>query len=302
MASVQHEFAPPAPRGIFPALVLALVAHGLLLLILTAGVQWRRSAPVVAAEAELWAAVPQAAAPTPAPEIEPEPPQPQTAPLPPPAPPVVQAPKASQVPPDIVLEKEKQRQRELEKEKAEREKERLAKLEQEKREREKERERLEKEKQTKLAQEKARADKDKLAKADAAKKEKEEARRLEEMRQQNLKRMAGLAGAGNGDARATGTSAQSAGPSAGYAGRIVARIRPNIVFTDSLVGNPETHVEVHTAPDGTILMARSRIVKSSGARAWDEAVLKALEKTEVLPKDTDGRIPSPMVLIFRPKD
>ncbi|MGQ0711099.1 MAG: cell envelope integrity protein TolA [Rhodoferax sp.] len=298
MAAVQHEFAPPAPRGLLPALVLALLAHALLALVLSVGVHWRRSAPVVAAEAELWAAVPQAAAPAAEPEPEPEP-QPTTAPLPP-QPVPVQPPKDTTPPPDIVLEKEKQRQRQAELDKAQREKERLAKLEQEKRERE----RLEKDKQAKLAQDKARTDKDRLAKLDAAKKEKEEARRLEEMRQQNLKRLAGLAasGGGTGDAKASGTAAQSAGPSAGYAGRIVARVRPNIVFTETLSSNPVARVEVHTAPDGTILMSRTRIVQSSGVRTWDEAVLKALEKTEVLPKDVDGRIPSPMEISFRPKN
>ena len=36
--------------------------------------------------------------------------------------------------------------------------------------------------------------------------------------------------------------------------------------------------------------------------AWDEAVLRAITKTEMLPRDTDGRVPSPLVISFRPKD
>jgi colicin import membrane protein len=42
-------------------------------------------------------------------------------------------------------------------------------------------------------------------------------------------------------------------------------------------------------------------VRSSGSKAWDEAVLRALDKTEVLPRDTDGRVPSPVVIEFKPK-
>jgi len=31
-------------------------------------------------------------------------------------------------------------------------------------------------------------------------------------------------------------------------------------------------------------------------------VLRAIDKTEILPRDTDGRVPSPMQLEFRPRD
>jgi colicin import membrane protein len=40
------------------------------------------------------------------------------------------------------------------------------------------------------------------------------------------------------------------------------------------------------------------IVKSSGVPAWDEAVLKAVDKTAVLPRDENGKVPSPMLLSF----
>jgi colicin import membrane protein len=57
-------------------------------------------------------------------------------------------------------------------------------------------------------------------------------------------------------------------------------------------------VEVRTGPDGAIVSRK--VIKSSGNKAWDEAVLKALDKTESLPRDADGRIPSPLVIGFRP--
>lgn len=283
-------------------MLLALLAHGLLVLILSAGIQWKRSAPPQAAfEAELWSAVPQQAAPA-APIDVPEEPTAATPPLPPvPVQPVAPPPPAVKTPaPDITLAKEKERLRKEELQRQELEKQKQEKLKQEKEKAAKdkaEKERLEKEKLAKDRQKD-----DKQAKLDAAKKEKEELRRLEEMRQQNLKRMAGMAasGGGSGDAKSSGTAAQSSGPSAGYAGRIRARVKPNIVFADSLATNAAAEVEVRTSPDGTILSAR--IVQSSGVKAWDEAVLKALEKTEVLPKDTDGRVPSPMIISFRPRD
>ncbi len=108
------------------------------------------------------------------------------------------------------------------------------------------------------------------------------------MRQENLRRMQEMAG-GTGGPTSTGTAPRSAGPSDSYAGRIRARVRPNIVFTDDIAGNPTAEVEVRMAPDGTIISRK--IVKSSGVKSWDDAVLRALDKTEVLPRDVDGRVP-----------
>lgn len=290
------EFAPPPTAGLLRALLLALIAHALLVAALTWGVNWRRQAELTPAEAELWASVPVAAAPKlqePPPEppaVEPPPPPPQPQPLPPPEP-VVQPPKV-----DIALEQEKQRklkQRELEQQKLKAEQ---AKLEQAK---------LEKAKLEKIKQEKAKADKLKQDLADKAKREqikKQEAlqaKQLEAQRQKNLQRIAGLAGASGGPS-ATGTALKSAGPSASYAGRIKARIKPNIVFTEDINGNPTAEVKVRTAPEGSII--GRKLLKSSGNKAWDDAVLRAIDKTEALPRDTDGRVPPVLVISFRPKD
>ncbi len=106
--------------------------------------------------------------------------------------------------------------------------------------------------------------------------------------------------AGTGSPSSTGTAARDAGPSAGYAGRIVARVKPNIIFTDEIAGNPAAEVELRMAPDGTIVSRR--VVKSSGVAAWDDAVLRAIDRTAVLPRDVDGRVPSPIVIVFRPRD
>jgi colicin import membrane protein len=105
--------------------------------------------------------------------------------------------------------------------------------------------------------------------------------------------------AGSGAPGATGTAAKSSGPSASWAGRVVGRVRPNIVFTDDIPGNPEAVVAVRLAPDGTIVS--KSIKKSSGNKGWDDAVLRALDKTEVLPRDIDGRVPPAGDLVFKPK-
>ena len=111
--------------------------------------------------------------------------------------------------------------------------------------------------------------------------------------------MAGLAGSA-GAPSSTSTAVQAAGPSAGYGSRVAAKIRSNIVYTESLTGNQEALVEVRTAPDGGIVSRK--LLKSSGTRSWDDAVLKAIDKTEVLPRDVDGRVPAILEISFRPRD
>lgn len=308
-AAERLEFAPPATPGLLRALLLALLAHGLLLAALTWGVQWKRDAPQPSFDAELWAAVPQEAAP-PAPPpmpIKPLPTPPKT-PTPPvqatPSVPVEPAPQPVAEPPrvDIALEREKQRQREQERLAQARE---LEKIKQEKLLREKllmEKQQQEQRQAKRLAAEKAQAEKrqaEKRKQAQEKKKAEQDAKRLEAQRQQNLQRMAGMADA-TGSASASGTALRSVGPSASYAGRIRARVKPNIVFTQDIAGNPTAEVEVRTAPDGTIVARK--ITRSSGVKEWDDAVLKALDKTEILPRDIDGSMPSALLLVFRPKD
>jgi colicin import membrane protein len=136
-------------------------------------------------------------------------------------------------------------------------------------------------------------------KIDKAFEAKKLAEQKEAERQKNLEWMAGLAGA-SGAPSAQGTALQSSGPSSGYAGLIKGRVRPNLVFPGSVSGNPLVSVEVRLAPDGTVL-GRPRVLKSSGNPEWDEAVVRAFEKTEVLPRD-GGKIWSPLVIDWRVND
>ena len=290
---------PQRPSGLRRGAVLAIVIHGGLVVALAVGVSWRSREPT-GATAELWAAVPEFAAPAP---VAPPPPPPAPAPpAPVPAPPSPapepkvdpQAAREAQ----IAIEKAK-RERELEIERErEREKERKAKAEAEKKRLLAEREAQRKKEEAEVAQRKKLAELEAQRKKLAAERaEKAELARLEKLREDNLKRIQGQAGA-TGGPTATGTAQRDAGPSAGYAGRIIARVKPNIVFTDAIVGKPTASVEVRTAPDGTII--GRRIVKASGNKEWDEAVLRALDRTEILPRDTDGRVPSPMTIDFTP--
>lgn len=264
---------PRNPDSVGRGLAMALAVHALLLIAIAFGVSWRSSNPA-GVEAELWAAVPQIAAPKP---VEPEPtPQPVKKPEPPPPPPKVETPKQDDA--QIAIEKAK---REEQKRKEEQR-------------REDELKRQKEEQQRKLAE----AEKLKKEQAEQKKREAAAEAAAQAQRQKQLERMAALAG--DGAPTSTGTAAKSAGPSASYAGRIKARILPNIVFPDSVSGNPQATVEVKVAPDGTII--GRRLLKSSGVPAWDEAVLRAIDKTEVLPRDTDGRVPPSLEISFRPRD
>jgi colicin import membrane protein len=302
-ASMHLELAPPPAQGLGRSLGLALVVHLLLLIALTWGISWPTdSTPAV--EAELWSALPKAAAPPPpppAPEPTPEPPPP------PPAPKVKPTPPAPSRDADIAIAKQKkaeqekkleQEQLKLKKQIEQKEKEKA--LEQQRqREKEKAQEQRDK-KELALKEQKEKDRKNKERKEQEAKRAAQDERKLQAMRDENLRRMAGMAGA-TGSPNATGDALRASGPSPSYGGRIIARVKPNIVFNpDDVSGNPVAEVEVRTAPDGKIMSRK--LIKSSGNKAWDEAVIKALDKTDTLPRDTDGTIPTMMVLGFKPRD
>jgi TonB family protein len=121
------------------------------------------------------------------------------------------------------------------------------------------------------------------------------------LRQENLARIRGLV--------ENNTRSTNAGPpsplvfrnfSSSYVSLLIARIKPNLTYPESLSGNPRTEVEVNIDQEGNIL--NRRIVQSSGSKAWDDAVLSAIDRTAVIPKDIDGRVPNKLVIVFRPLD
>jgi colicin import membrane protein len=261
-AAHRLEFAPPLPQGTGRAFGLAVLAHLFLAGALTWGVSWKREATVATVEAELWSALPQQAAPK---LVE--------AAAPPPPPPPKPIPKEEPPPaktPDIVTEKIKPKP-----------------------------EPKPEVKPPPKPEPKQEVKPDPKPQVNKAQEERKLAEQREAERQKNLDRIAGMAGA-SGAPSATGNATQSGSPSSGYAGLIKGRVKPNLVFTGTVSGNPLVAVEVKLAPDGTIL-GRPRVVKSSGNKEWDEAVVRAFEKTEFLPRD-NGKIWSPLVVEWRVND
>ena len=279
----QASLQPPGAnrQSLGRAALLALLAHGALIVALTLNLDWRWRTPTVLASAELWAAVPKMAAPALVQPATP-PPAPALAPTPTPAPAPPITPSRKALPPSepprvdaqIAIEKaRKAKQMQAQEAQAQR----LLKAQEA--QKAKDAKKAEQERQELAAQRVAKADEALLAK----------------QREANLERLRGLAGA-TGAAGAAGTAAKDAAPSASYGGRIKARIKPNIVLTTDVSGNPITEVEVRCAADGSII--GRRIIKPSGNSTWDETVLRAIDRTEVLPRDVDGRVPAVMTLVF----
>lgn len=265
------EFAPTPESGNGRALALAVGVHALLLLALNWGTLWSQQPQDMSVEAELWSPIPQPVAakveapPTP---VEPTPPEPQ------PEPPPAAKPTPAVTPvtdPQIAIDK-------LKKQKAE------------------EKQRAQDEKKAKLKAEKEEEDKRKA-------KEKQEAKEAEARHQAAVKRLQSMAGS-VGTPVDTGVAPKPSGPSASYIGRLRGKVKPNITFPDALlqtvVGNPTADVEVTCSPSGKI--EDVTLVKSSGNKAWDDAVINGLRKTEILPRDVDGSVPTRLVFSFRPRD
>jgi colicin import membrane protein len=278
-AALQQDALLPQPvGGTAPGAALALVVHAGLIAALAFGVDWRAHAPDVVS-AELWAAVPQTAAPPPPPAPEPTPapaPAPQPAPAPPPPT------KAEAPAPDITIERERQKA-----EAAKRKLEAEQKAEADR----KKREQLEADRKEKA---------DKLAKAKAEQAAKAAEERLAQQREENLRRMLAQAGSAGGTATA-GTATTTAAPSAAYAGLVRNAIRSQLSYPGDLSQiTRAAEIEVNAAPGGSIISRK--LIKSSGTRDFDEAVLRAIDKAGSLPRNPNGPVPATLIISFRPND
>lgn len=261
---------------------MALGVHLILVAALALGVRWKISTPETV-EAEVWASIPKAAAPDAAPPPVAQPPQPVAPPPEAPAEPPPKAAEPEPIPDLVVRSKPKKEKKHKTREPVEvfdtTPPKPVKKVEKKPPEPVK----------TPPAPAKPAVPPSKASAPDNAKAIAER----EALRKERLQNMMSELGS-------LGTPSRSAGPSASYAGRIRARIKPNIVFTDDVSGNPLAVVEVRTGPDGRILSRK--LIEKSGVASWDEAVLRAIDRTEVLPADESGRVPSAMQLEFRPKD
>ena len=302
----------PKEKKLKPAFVLALAVHVALLVFLWVGVSWqsqtsdtveaevwdikiREAAPLAAGEKSELAAAEQA-------ELQA---QEESAP-PPPAPAVKQAAPEPKVTarPDIALEQEKKK---AEKKAAEDRKKAEAKQRADEA-------KAQREEQARLKKEAVDASRKQKADAAAAQK------RARALLDQEARRIAGGGsgggkgkGSGGGGTRTTGptgtggngTAARSTGPGtadAGYIAMVRTRVKNNTSFnvSSSIKGNPQVIYDVELLPDGTLRNIRKR--KSSGIPGFDEAVLRAIERSAPFPKDKTGRVPGKLAITHKPKD
>lgn len=361
------------------AFVLALIAHGLLFVLLFVSMQWR-SEPTGPVYAELWngdmpaAEAPAETQPEPQPEPEPEPqsepepqpepqPEPEPAPeppapeepqqqLPPPPPPIAQTDLDRQAnlleDPDIVQERldrekkkqEEEKQRILERErqlqeakraeeqrKAEearqaelRRQEELKKQEEQKRlaeekrkaeekseaERKAKQEELKKqaqERERKIAEEKAQREKA-LAEKRKAQEELNRQRAQEQANAARRKEMLSRLTGQSGSAMGSGSGAMTNFQQAQYNNRIVACIRPHITFNTPAGAKRGMYVakfDVRLLKNGQKAVP-PKMISSSGLKAFDTAVEKAILMCNPFPKPPVGDIPSSITLTFDPVD
>jgi colicin import membrane protein len=269
------------------AAILAVAVHIAFVLFLVFSVNWQSRKPEILT-AELYAPEkiappkPQPEPPKPQPEPpkpQPEPPTPQPEP-PKPAPEPPKPPQPSQA--DIEL---KEKQERLKKEQAERERQEAEKREAEKREAEKretEKREAEKREADRKAQEKRLAE--------TRERQAREAQALQAQAERERLRQQQIA--------ADQARAKSA---TDYIRRIQAKVRGNVTLPPDLNGNPEAIFDVVQLPTGEIIDVQ--LVKSSGARAYDEAVQRAILKSSPLPlPDSPDLFRRSLTLKFRPLD
>ncbi len=251
------------------AAILAVAVHVGFVLFLVFSVTWqsRKPEPVTA---ELYAPekAEQAKVPPPAPKPPPEAPKPPPEPAKPPPEPPKPPPEPPKPPPepskaDIAL---KEKQERLKKEQAERERKEAEKREAEKKAQAEKR----------LAEARERQAREALALQAQAEREREKQQRI---------------AADQARARAD----------ADYIRRIQAKIRGNVILPPDLNGNPEAIFDVVQLPTGEIIDVQ--LGKSSGVRAYDEAVLRAILKSSPLPRpDSPDMFRRSLTLKFRPLD
>ena len=135
---------------------------------------------------------------------------------------------------------------------------------------------------------------EKQARAEAASEQKTAALREDQMRR--LTESAGSGGSGD-TPKSQGSRADP-----GYTQKVGAKIRNNTVFNgaDEVSGNPSVEIAVELLPDGSI--RRLRKTKGSGVPGFDEAVTRAIEKSQPFPPDKSGQVPSGFTVSHKPKD
>jgi colicin import membrane protein len=112
-------------------------------------------------------------------------------------------------------------------------------------------------------------------------------KRLETDRIRDLAKREGLASAAKADAA--------------YIGKLKGKIKSNIVLPSDIAGNPEAIFDVVQLPTGEIMSVKLR--KSSGHKAYDDAVERAILKSSPLPRpDRPEQFERSLEITFKPLD
>jgi colicin import membrane protein len=152
------------------------------------------------------------------------------------------------------------------------------------------------------AKEQAKAQADAKAKAKAQADAQAKAK-LDKERSARLAQLQGMAGGGSNSSggglakSGTGTGSGGTATSPGYSDKVQRRVRPNIVWAGDTAGL-ETLVAVRCSPTGTLLSAT--ISRSSGNEQWDAAALRAVNRSDPMPVDTNGQAPASFTITLRP--
>jgi colicin import membrane protein len=261
----------PKEPGKNTALILAGVMHVLLFLFLWIGIHWQSKTPV-GVDAEIWDVTTREAAPVPVEEVKPPPPE--EVKTEPPKPSAQDVEEEHEV--EIALERAKEKK--------------LA-----------EKKQLEEQKEEKKRQDDLEKEQKKQELAKIAEQKKENAL-AQKQRDDNLKRLTGqIAGTGG-----SGNAVKSTGNNrvdAGYAGKIAAKIKSNMVYvgSDNVADNPTVEFTIDLFPDGS-LRGPPHKTKSSGVALFDNAVESAITKSAPYPADKSGNVPPTIPLTYRLKD
>lgn len=97
------------------------------------------------------------------------------------------------------------------------------------------------------------------------------------------------------------TTARGSKSKADYAGRISAKVRGNLMVPPGVSGNPEAEFRVNQLPSGEVVEVKLK--RSSGHKALDEAIERAIYKSSPLPKPERAEdFDRALDLKFRPLD
>lgn len=266
--TVSHYQIPKEP-GQNTALILAGMMHILLFLFLWVGIHWQSKTPV-GVDAEIWDMTTREAAPVPVAEVAP-PALEKIVPSKPSAQEIEEE-RAVEIALERAKEKKATEKKRLEAQRAEQK--RLDELEKEQR----------KQELAKIAEQK---------KADAL---------AQKQREDNLKRLTRqITGSGGSGDAAKSTGNNRVDP--GYASRIAAKIKSNMVYvgSENVADNPTVEFRIDLFPDGS-LRGPPRKTKSSGVALFDNAVESAITKSAPYPADSSGNVPPTIPLTYRLKD